>query len=63
MSRNKTYKSDPLAAIHETVSDYYDAGVIGKQTLREFDQVCLTPVHESAWFDGMEGSGSVSDVA
>lgn len=45
MAKSKTYKSDALAAIHETVSDYYDAGVIGKQTMRRFDEACLTPVH------------------
>lgn len=45
MSKTKTYKSDALAAIHETVSEYYDAGVIDKQTMRRFDTSCLTPVH------------------
>ena len=44
MSKSKTYKSDAYAAIHETVSDYYAAGVIDKQTMREFDASCLTPV-------------------
>jgi putative transcriptional regulator len=46
MTKNKTYKSDALAAIHETVSDYHAAGVIDKQTLRGFDESCLTPVRE-----------------
>ena len=46
MTKNRTYKSDALAAIHETVSDCYDAGVIDKQTMRRFDASCLTPVHE-----------------
>jgi putative transcriptional regulator len=46
MAEDKTYKSDAFAAIHETVSDYYAAGVIDKQTMREFDEACLTPVHE-----------------
>src|SRR2546421_12435679 len=45
MAKGKTYKSDALAAIHETVSDFYDAGVIDKQTMRRFDETCLTPVH------------------
>ena len=44
MTKNRTYKSDLLAAIHETVSGCYDAGVIDKQTLRQFDEYCLTPV-------------------
>ena len=46
MTEDKTYKSDAFAAIHETISDYYAAGVIDKQTMREFDESCLTPVHE-----------------
>jgi|SRR5262249_30367634 len=46
MAKKKTYKTDALAAIHETVSDYNEAGVIDKQTMRRFDESCLTPVHE-----------------
>ena len=45
MSKAKTYKSDALAAVHETVSDMLEAGVIDKQTMRHFDESCLTPVH------------------
>lgn len=41
----KTYRSDALAAIHETASDLHDAGVMDKRTLRKFDGLCLTPVH------------------
>jgi len=44
-NKTKTYKSEALAAIHETVSDLLDAGVIDKQTMRHFDKSCLTPVH------------------
>ena len=44
-NKTKTYKSEALAAIHETVSDMFDAGVIDKQTMRRFDESCLTPVH------------------
>jgi putative transcriptional regulator len=40
----KTYRSDALAALHETASDLHDAGIMDKRTLREFDQLCLTPV-------------------
>jgi len=43
---SKTYKSKALAAIHETVSDMFEAGVIDKQTMRRFDESCLTPVRE-----------------
>ena len=40
---NKTFKSDALAAVHETASDLRDAGVMDRQTMREFDKLCLTP--------------------
>ncbi|EAT58032.1 MULTISPECIES: DNA-binding transcriptional regulator [Chlorobium] len=45
MSKTKTYKSDALAAVHETVADMFEAGVIDKRTMRHFDESCLTPVH------------------
>lgn len=41
----KKYQSDALGAIHETASDLHDAGVMGKRTLRKFDEQCLTLVH------------------
>ena len=41
----KQYRSDALAAVHETASDLHDAGVMDKRTLRKFDRMCLTPVH------------------
>lgn len=40
----KTYRSDILAAAHETAEDLHDAGVMEKRTLRRFDEMCLTPV-------------------
>ncbi|RJP24960.1 MAG: DNA-binding transcriptional regulator [Candidatus Omnitrophota bacterium] len=46
MQKNKTYKSEALAAVHETAADMYAAGVIDKQTMRRFDESCLTPIHE-----------------
>ena len=41
---SKTYRSDPLRAIHETASDLHDAGLMDMRTLRKFDELCLTPV-------------------
>ena len=41
---SKTYRSDAIAAIHETASDLHDAGVMDKRSLREFDELCLSPV-------------------
>ena len=46
MTMAKTYKSDVLAALHETVSDMFEAGVIGKKTMRRFDESCLTQVYD-----------------
>ncbi len=40
----KKYRSDAFAAIHETMEGLHEVGAISKQTLREFDDACLTPV-------------------
>lgn len=40
----KTYRSDILAAVHETAEDLHNAGVMEKRTMRRFDELCLTPV-------------------
>ncbi|MFY9261117.1 MAG: DNA-binding transcriptional regulator [Gallionella sp.] len=40
----KKYRSDAFAAIHETMECLHEVGAISKQTLREFDDACLTPV-------------------
>jgi putative transcriptional regulator len=33
-----------MAAIHETMAALHKVGAIGKQTMRRFDDACLTPV-------------------
>ena len=40
----KKYRSEALAAIHETMEALHECGAINKQTMREFDAACLTPV-------------------
>jgi putative transcriptional regulator len=40
----KQYKSRTMASIHETASDLHEIGLLDKQTMREFDEMCLTPV-------------------
>lgn len=40
----KKYRSEALAAIHETMEALHDVGAVNKQTMREFDEACLTPV-------------------
>lgn len=41
---SKKYRSDAFAAIHETMEALHEIGAIDKQTMREFDDACLTPV-------------------
>jgi len=33
-----------MASVHETAEGLTAAGVMSKQTMREFDEICLTPV-------------------
>ena len=40
----KKYRSEAFAAIHETMEALHDIGAIDKQTMREFDEGCLTTV-------------------
>jgi putative transcriptional regulator len=40
----KPYKSRLLEAAHETAKDMFDAGLLDRATMREFDVACLTPV-------------------
>ena len=40
----KKYRSDAFAAIHETMEALHEIGAVDKQTMREFDDACLTPV-------------------
>ncbi|MCY4094763.1 MAG: DNA-binding transcriptional regulator [Gammaproteobacteria bacterium] len=42
----KKYKSDAFAAAHEAAMDLASAGLVSKQTMRAFDEMCLTPVEE-----------------
>jgi hypothetical protein len=32
-----------MASIHETAEGLHDVGVMDKQTMRKFDEACLTP--------------------
>ena len=42
----KQYKSDALAAVHETALGLTEAGAMAKQTMKAFDEMCLTPVEQ-----------------
>jgi putative transcriptional regulator len=39
----KTYKSEAMAAVHEMMEGFHHSGAIDKQTMREFDEACLSP--------------------
>jgi putative transcriptional regulator len=41
---SKNYRSDALASVHETMEALHRVGAIDKQTMRRFDEACLTPV-------------------
>jgi putative transcriptional regulator len=40
----RNYPSEAMAAIHEMAEGLNDTGTIDKKTMREFDDLCLTPV-------------------
>jgi putative transcriptional regulator len=40
----KQYRSSLMASIHETAEGLHVAGIMNKRTMREFDDMCLTPV-------------------
>ena len=41
---SKKYRSEAMAAIHETMEALHRVGAIDKQTMRGFDAACLTRV-------------------
>jgi putative transcriptional regulator len=40
----KNYRSKIAAAVHETMADMHEIGLVDKKTMREFDARCLTMV-------------------
>jgi putative transcriptional regulator len=44
----KVYKSEALAAVHDTADGLYEVGIIDKRTMREFEEACLTPAEPLA---------------
>jgi len=39
----KRYRSQAAEAVHRTAEGLYNAGLLPKRTMREFDESCLTP--------------------
>jgi len=42
----KKYRSKALGALHDTVQGLHRLGLVDRQTMREFDASCLTPVEK-----------------
>lgn len=40
------YESEVLASVHEPALGMAKAGVMSKRTMKEFDELCLTPVED-----------------
>lgn len=40
----RKYESKIAGAMHRTIADLYEIGVVDKQTMRKFDRMCLTKV-------------------
>lgn len=40
---SKNYRSNALASVHEMIESLQDIGAVTKQTMREFDELCLQP--------------------
>jgi putative transcriptional regulator len=43
-TKKPKFKSDAFEAVHDAAHGMLRAGVIGKATMREFDESCLAPV-------------------
>lgn len=42
----RQYRSEALAAVHETALGLHESGAMDKQTLKVFDEMCLTRVEK-----------------
>ena len=42
-TKAKTYTSEAMAAVHEMMEGFHDAGSIDKRTMRQFGEACLAP--------------------
>ena len=43
---DRQHKSELLADIHEAAQDLRDLELISERTMKEFDELCLTPIKE-----------------
>lgn len=38
----KKYRSDVMESVHQTIESLYSIGLVDNQTMREFDNLCLS---------------------
>ena len=41
--QTRTYRSEIAASVHEMMEGVFNVGLIDKQTMRAFDELCLSP--------------------
>lgn len=44
MTKFTQYRSKLMASVHETAEGLHRSGLMDEQTMRDFDELCLTPV-------------------
>ena len=64
--KNK-YKSEPLEAIHESMKDLHEIGLLSDERMRHFDEACLVkpttpPVPRASTQKPLSGTRSVAPV-
>lgn len=42
------YKSEIMQVVHHGVTDLFDSGHVSKETMKEFDERCLTPAEATS---------------
>jgi putative transcriptional regulator len=60
MRTGRRYRSRVMASVHEIAEGLTGAGVMNKQTMREFDKFCLTRVSSVADAGGQNGLDGVA---
>ncbi len=56
----RTYKSEPMAAVHEMMEGLRHSGSIDEQTMHDFDAACLSLVTEPERDAQQRGSGQAA---
>lgn len=56
----RTYKSEPMAAVHEMMEGLRQGGAIDQQTMHGFDAACLSHAPEPEPGEQQRGSGQAA---